>query len=121
MEIFIRTLLILLAVGLISIFAIKENKKYSGSNTIRLPKTYFWVGIVCVVFFFILFILLVTSPEKSIDWINSLIVSSVFLITSIAIITAYLNWQIEILNNKIIYLTFFRKKHEYEFNGMYYD
>ena len=119
MEIFIRIILIFSAVGLISFLAIKESKTHPFANVIRLPKVYFWVGIACLVFFLTVLIALIIFPDDTLDGQITLIIVVVFLIFPISIITAYLNWKIEISDKYIIYRTFFRKKYEYEFREVW--
>ena len=111
MEIFFRIVLIFATINFVSFLVKTEKKDAKNDDSIRLPKVYFVVGIVVLLFISGALVALLITNDNSIEDRITFYGMLVFMLLPLSIIIAYVNWKIEIIGDEFIYQTFFRKKY----------
>ena len=126
LSIAIRCALIFGIIGLFRILSLREKLKEKPPEniyTIRLPRFYFIVGIICAAFFgFCIFMILVFDdyeymPGAYISSDRRLALAFIpFLLLGLIPAIAYINWEIRLDGRIIYYRTFFRTRFVFEIN-----
>lgn len=111
MEIFFRIVLIFATINFVSFLVKTEKKDAKNDDSIRLPKVYFVVGIVVLLFISGALVALLITNDNSFEDRITFYGMLVFMLLPLSIIIAYVNWKIEIIGDEFIYQTFFRKKY----------
>lgn len=123
MDIYVTLLItfaiIIIIVGFLTKRIIKDNSTELIKNLkeehiiIHLPITYKWVGLICSISFFILFVLMITFPNDTAEtWVGVLF--GIFILLGLSIIWATCFWKIHIYRNDeyFIYVSLFGKKYK---------
>ena len=110
----IMYIIIPVIVFLVFTFVKKANKiseKIMDENkfVLRQPKIFFWIGIICTIFFCALIVLMSIFPNDSAEWWIYL-VFSLFVILGFFLIFYCVRWELKIEGNQIIFKPFIGKK-----------
>jgi hypothetical protein len=122
MQYFITIILIMLFIYFLSRITKKENLNYNVNSykegiLIKLPKIYFWIGLVGAIFFLTLTILMTIFPDGSADWWVYLIFLF-FVFISLSCILAAKKWKINLYENEFLYTTFLGNSYIFSYSDI---
>jgi hypothetical protein len=119
----ISTVIITIALGFVTYLTQKENKNAKDKNRVRMPKAFMAIGAICVAACLAMLIALIVSAPEDAGAVWALFgMGILFALGGFSLITVYLNWRIDIVdNNKIIYRTFFRRVYEFDSSEMWIE
>lgn len=112
--------IILLVISFILLIAKKENentvKNYVNEEyfLVKLPKVYFWVGVVCSIFFTSLLILMILFPnDTAAIWVGLVFIG--FTALGLFLTASQIKSQINLYKDYFIYTTVLGRKYNYKY------
>ncbi len=105
---FISILLTYVAVGGMFSLMARENKRSKNTDLVYLPKTYFFIAIICSSFLFVMMIFALKHNATETFWM--LLISIILILW---MIICFLNWRIEIMEDEFVYQTVFRRRYTF--------
>jgi len=117
---YLSYLLISIVIAFVYSIADKENKvalavRDEDIFIMRLPKINVWVGVICSVFFMVLFTLMIIFPNDTASiWVGIVFIG--FAVMGLMLVIISLKWKIFVHKNHIVYITMFGRAYNYEYS-----